>query len=320
MMLKIKNFLLNFAGLVLFCLCCTVSFVFAKSYPFEIFAFFLIFCAYYIFCFVQVPADKRALVLTFQNPSKILNPGLRFVFRFLQDVILFDTKTMDLEFGDFDVTTKDLTAKVKGVSLRVKWDDLLLAIAELGGVEPEKQLHNILREVVVEAVRQTLIVKEWREVVGSLNLNSEILQKIIASDSITISNVGTAGTVKILEIHWETFEVPEEFQKSIRAKQSAQLKREAQIIEREGEGEARLREAKWILGLAVDADVPADKQESVQQTIMFLRQLERDEKMAQGEGDMILFPSQWGNLDPRAMQALLGNRLTGNGTTKPKKP
>jgi membrane protease subunit HflC len=187
--------------------------------------------AAYLAMFI-VHVNEQAVVLQFGSPQQVINqpgskfgPGLYYRIPFVQSVHYFDKRILDLDSPPFEVTALDQKRLKVDSFARYRIVDPLLfyqSVSTEGGAR--ERLKNILES----ALRRVLGNASFQEIVRD---RREDLMKRIAKQ---VNEEGKEFGLEVVDVRIKRADLPEQNQKNVFARMSAERQKEAAEIRAEG--------------------------------------------------------------------------------------
>ena len=207
-----------------------------------------------------VPETEQALVLQFGDPvAKYTTPGLKLKIPFIQDVMIFDKRVLDVDPPAEEVILADQKRLVVDTFARYKINDMLQFYKSL---ETEEQANTRLDNIINSTLRGVL---------GNAPLADVLSEKREALMAAVKQQVNTAVTVygiEIVDIRIGRADLPEQTSQAIYARMRTERQREAAQFRAQGQQQAQEIRSK------------ADKERTV-----LLAEAEKQAQTSRGEGD-----------------------------------
>jgi len=244
-----------------------------------------------------VPETEQTLVLQFGNPvARYTSPGLKFKIPFIQQVIVFDKRVLDVDPPAEEVILADQKRLVVDTFARYKINDMLQFYKSLA---TENQANTRLNNIINSTLRSVL---------GNAALSDVLSEKRAQIMAAVRQQVNTAVTpygIEIVDIRIGRADLPEQTSQAIYARMRTERQREAAQFRAQGQEEAQEIRSK------------ADKERTV-----LLAEAERQAQVSRGQGDAeaIRIYADAYKKDPefyafyRTMEAYR-NSLSGDNTT-----
>lgn len=241
--------------------------------------------------------SQQALVLQFGQPRRAIDePGLHFKLPFLENVLYFDKRVLNVDLLPAEVLTSDQKRVV------------VEAYAKYRIIDPLKFYQVVRDETGLAARIGSVISGNLRSELGAIpmaNILTEQRSEIMASITEDV-NAGAAGFgVEVIDVRMKRVDLPETNSQAIFQRMQTQREQEARLVRAEGGRDAQTRRAE------------ADKQR-----VVIIANARRQAEILRGEGDaeaVRIYAEAYGR-DPaffdffRSLQAL-DNGLSGGNTT-----
>jgi membrane protease subunit HflC len=244
-----------------------------------------------------VPQTEQALVLQFGQPVETYTePGLKFKVPFMQDVMSFDKRVLDVDPPPEEVILADQKRLVVDTFARYKINDMLQFYKSL---QTEDQANTRLDSIINSTLRSVL---------GNATLADILSEKrdtLMASLKQQVNAAVKGFGVDIVDIRIGRADLPEQTSQAIYARMRTERQREAAQFRAQGQE------------LAQEIKSKADKEKTV-----LLAEAGKQAQISKGEGDAEaskIYASAY-NRDPefyafyRTMKAYR-DTLSGDGTT-----
>ena len=178
-----------------------------------------------------VPQTEQALVLEFGKPKRLVTqPGLNFKIPFIQNVVFFDKRLLDLDSAPQEVIASDQKRLVVDAFARWRITDPLLFYQAVGD---ERVARSRLGAVLEAALRRVLGAASFEAVVR--DKRSALMQQI--TDQVNTEAKGLGITVADVRI--KRADLPEANSLAIYRRMQTERQREAAEIRAEGEEASR---------------------------------------------------------------------------------
>ena len=243
-----------------------------------------------------VSQTQQALVLEFGDPKKIItDPGLQYKIPFIQNVVFFDKRILDVDTGSQEVIASDKKRLVVDAFARYRIVNPLLFFQT---VQNEAGAGSRIGAVLESSLRRVLGGASFAAVVRD---KREDLMKTIASQ---VNEEAKPFGVNVIDVRIKRVDLPEANMQAIYRRMQAERQREAAEFRAEGEGASR--------SIRADAD---------RQVTVIKADATGESERVRGEGDAEknrIFAEAFGQ-DPdffafyRSMQAY-GTALKGDDT------
>lgn len=177
-----------------------------------------------------VGQTQQAIVLEFGKPKRIITePGLQYKIPFIQNVVLFDKRILDIDTASQEVIASDQKRLVVDSFARYKIVDPLKFYQTL---RYEEGVRSRLGPIVDSTLRRVLGGSTFQEVVRD---KREDLMKRIAA---TVNTEGEDFGLQVVDVRIKRVDLPEQNSKSVFDRMRAERQREAAEFRGQGAGEA----------------------------------------------------------------------------------
>lgn len=217
-----------------------------------------------------VHQTEQAMILQFGEPKRVVQePGIKFKIPFIQNVVYYDNRLLEVEPPSEEVLLADQKRIVVDTFSRFKIVDPLLFY------------QSVLTEDFARQRLSDAIISSLRDVLGNETLNtllapsrSEIMAKI--REQVNLKTSAKFG-VNMVDVRIRRADLPEQTSQSIYARMRSEREKEAKEIRAEGTELAQQIRAK------------ADKEKTV-----LLAEAQKKSEIIRGEGDKEA-TKIWGN-------------------------
>ncbi len=203
---------------------------------------------------------EQAIVLQFGRPVRlVLDPGLKLKIPFIQNVIFYDKRLLNLDPPAQEVVLND--KKRLDVDSFTRYS-IIDPIKFYKTVRTEQQAQSKLAEIINSSVRKIL---------GRITLQellSEKRTKIMADISAAVKNDATQIGVSVADVRIRRADLPLEVLQAINARMKTEREREAKEFRAQGSQEAQKIKAS------------ADKEQTI-----ILADAEKQAQIIRGQGD-----------------------------------
>jgi len=207
-----------------------------------------------------VPMTEQALVLQFGNPvAKLTEPGLNFKIPFLQDVVSFDRRVLDVDPPAEEVILADQKRLVVETFARYQITDMLQFYKAL---ETEDQASTRLDNIINSTLRGVLGDAPLVDVLSTKR--EDLMGQVKKQVNAAVSGYG----IEIVDVRIVSAQLPEQTSQSIYARMRTERQRQAAQFRGQGQEEAQEIRSK------------ADKERTV-----LLADAGRQAQISRGEGD-----------------------------------
>ncbi len=174
------------------------------------------------FALFTVDQRQAAIVLQFGDPKRIITePGLHYKTPFVQNVLYFDKRILDLDAAPQEVIAADRNRLVVDAFVRYRIKNVLLFYQRVRNLETAR---NQLASILESALRQVLGRAQFQEIVGKersrLMLN---LTKQVDADARSLG-------LEVIDVRIKRADLPEANSKAIYARMQTERKQEAEKI------------------------------------------------------------------------------------------
>ena len=262
---------------------------------------YLIFSAVVLFTIVNstfiVDQRQKALVVQFGDVKRLVEePGLKFKIPFMQDVLSFDNRILDLGINEQEVIAADQKRLI------------IDAFAKYKIVDPLKFYTTVNNRVNAESKLSSILESSLRRIVGEISmvsLLSEDRNLVMSKIKEALSNEAEIFGIEIVDVRIVRGDLPKENSEAIFTRMQTEREKEARITRATGFEEAEKIKAE------------ADKQK-----VIILADARKQAETTRGEGDSTaskIFANAFSR-DPeffafyRSMQAYT-QAMQGNKTT-----
>lgn len=209
-----------------------------------------------------VDQREQVLVLQFGKPVAVVSEaGLHTKTPFIQNVLRFDKRLLDLTASDKEVIASDQKRLI------------INAFAKYKIVDPLKYYTTVRNEYGMKSKLNTILDSSLRQVIGEIPLNTllsekrtEIMAQILGVVNDRVAEFG----IKIADVRIMRTDLPEENSNAIYKRMQTEREREAKEIRAEGEEESQKIKA------------GADKEK-----VVLLANAKKKAEILKGEGDAI---------------------------------
>jgi regulator of protease activity HflC (stomatin/prohibitin superfamily) len=252
---------------------------------------------------------NEALVERLGQRHRTLKPGLNFIVPLVDQIVVEDTtREQILDIKPQKVITKDnVYIEVDGV---VTWqitsmedsfykvDDVQIALANLVTVE----------------LRSHIADRTLSETTSSRNqINQSLLQ--------IVNETSKKWGVKIIRVDIQSITPPEDVQKSMAEQQAAEIKKQAVIIEAEGDRQAAIKRAEATresIRILSDAVIARPETKEILRYLVAQEHVEASQKLGASTNAKIVFLNS--GISEGALDQMLGDSISteGNGNNSEK--
>ncbi len=207
-----------------------------------------------------VPETEQTLVLQFGNPvEQYITPGLKFKIPFMQDVLVFDKRVLDVDPPPEEVILADQKRLVVDTFARYKIKDMLQFYKSLNS---EEQANTRLNNIINSTLRSVLGNATLADVLSGKRdqLMADLKQQVNAA----VTGYG----IDIVDIRIGRADLPKQTSEAIYARMRTERQRQAAQFRGEGQEQAQKIRSE------------ADKERTV-----LLAEAEKQAQISRGEGD-----------------------------------
>lgn len=230
-----------------------------KSFRKFLFGFLVLFIVVLNTVFT-VDQRRQAVVLQFGDPVRLIKtPGLKFKMPFLQNVIFFDNRILNLAVQEQEVIASDQKRLI------------INAFAKYRIVDPLKFYTTVRNLYGINARLGAILDSSLRQIIGEIPLNdlltdsrSEVMSKIKS----VVSRESEIFGVEIIDVRIVRGDLPKENSKAIFARMQTEREKEAREIRAKGGEESKKIRAE------------AEKQRSI-----LLAEAKKNSNIIKGDGD-----------------------------------
>ncbi len=210
--------------------------------------------------FFTVDQTQEALVLQFGNPLRVIEmPGLHVKTPFIQDVVYYDRRILDLEQPQEEVIAADQKRLV--VDTYARWQI----------VNPLQFFQTVGTEEVANARLSALISASLRRIIGTVELQAVVAQKraqIMEEVRNEVAIQAKPFGIDVVDVRIRRADLPEENSQAVYARMKSERQREAASYRADGKRQAT--------AIRADAD---------RQRIQILADAQKQSQILRGEGD-----------------------------------
>ncbi len=177
-----------------------------------------------------VDQRQQALVLQFGEPKRLIQtPGLKYKVPFLQNVIYFDKRILDLGIQEQEVIASDQKRLI------------IDAYAKYKIIDPLKFYTTVRNQYGLDSKLGAILDSSLRQVIGEVTL-SELLTdnrvKVMNKIKYVVSKESLIFGVEIIDVRIMRADLPNENSEAIFARMQTELEKEAREIRAKGAEEA----------------------------------------------------------------------------------
>ncbi len=210
--------------------------------------------------FFAVEQRQQALVLQFGNPVRVIkSPGLKFKLPFVQNVLFFDKRILDLGVKDQEVIASDQKRLI------------INAYAKFKIVDPLKFYTTVRNIYGIRSRLSAIIDSSLRQIIGEIPLSrllTEDRSTIMQNIRSVVAKESEIFGVEIIDVRIVRGDLPKENSEAIFARMQTEREKEAREIRANGAEQAQKIKAE------------ADKQRTI-----ILSSARKDSSIIKGEGD-----------------------------------
>lgn len=223
-----------------------------------------------------VKQTDQAIILQFGQPMRVVKePGLRFKVPFIQDVVLYDKRLLNLDPPAQEVVLNDKKRLDVDSFTRYK---IVEPLKFYKTVRTETQARSKLEEIVNSSVRKILGRTTLQE------LLSQQRTKIMADISTAVKVDAAQIGVSVADVRIRRADLPVEVLQAINARMKAERERDAKEFRAQGQQQAQQIRA------------TAEKERTI-----LIAEADKTAQIMRGEGDMLAINiwNEAANLDPK---------------------
>ncbi|BAY19611.1 band 7 protein [Nostoc sp. HK-01] len=247
---------------------------------------------------------NEALVERLGQRHRTLRPGLNFIVPFVDQIVMEDTtREQILDIKPQKVITKDnVYLEVDGV---VTWQITSMEDSFYKVEDMQVALSNL---VTVE-LRTHIADRTLSETTSARNqMNQSLLQ--------IVNETSKKWGVKIIRVDIQSITPPESVQKSMAEQQAAEIKKQAAILEAEGDRQAAIKRAeatKESIRILSEAITSKPETRDILRYLVAQEHVEASQKLSASNNAKIVFLNQ--GLSEGALDQMLGDTVgtEGNG-------
>jgi membrane protease subunit HflC len=178
-----------------------------------------------------VSQTQQAIVLEFGKPKRIITePGLQYKIPFIQNVVLFDKRILDIDTASQEVIASDQKRLVVDAFARYKIVNPLLFFQSLGS---EESANSRLGAILESSLRRVLGAASFATVVR--DQREELMRTILGQVNQEASPFG----INVVDVRIKRVDLPEANMQAIYRRMQTERQRQAAEFRAEGEGAAR---------------------------------------------------------------------------------
>ena len=223
-------------------------------------SFVLLFIAFQSFYIVNQP--EQAIVLQFGNPVRLIQePGLKMKVPFIQHVVFYDKRLLNLEPPAQEVVLKDKKRLDVDTFSRYR---IVEPLTFYKTVRTEYQAQNRLQEIVNSSARNVLATVTLLELLSEKR--TEIMKRISEAVKLDAAQIG----VEVADVRIRRADLPIQVSQAINDRMKTERIREAKGYRADGEKKAQ------------EIKATADKEATIT-----IANAEKEAQKIKGEGDQI---------------------------------
>jgi len=178
-----------------------------------------------------VPMTDQALVLQFGDPvAKYTDPGLKFKTPFVQDVVVFDKRVLDVETPPVEVILADQKRLMVETFARYKIDDMLQFYKSL---ETEEQANTRLDNIINSTLRGVLGDAPLADVLS--DKRAVLMESVKKQVDAAVTGFG----IEIVDIRIVSAELPKQTISAIYDRMRTERQRQAAQFRAQGKEQAQ---------------------------------------------------------------------------------
>jgi membrane protease subunit HflC len=178
-----------------------------------------------------VGQTQQAIVLEFGKPKRIITePGLQYKIPFIQNVVLFDKRILDIDTASQEVIASDQKRLVVDAFARYKIVNALLFFQSLGN---EEGANSRLGAILESSLRRVLGAASFATVVR--DKREELMRTILSQ----VNQEAAPFGINVVDVRIKRVDLPEANMQAIYRRMQTERQRQAAEFRAEGEGAAR---------------------------------------------------------------------------------
>jgi len=207
-----------------------------------------------------VNETQQALVLQFGEPRRVIQePGLKAKIPFIQNVVIYDRRVLDLDPPSEQVILAD--QKRLDVDAFARWRI----------IDPLRFFQSVGSEAVLEQRLNTIVISALRRVLGNVTMLAVLSAeraKVMTDIKEQVNAEAQRFGIEIVDVRIRRADLPEETSQSIFARMRSEREREAAEFRAQGQEQAQQIRAR------------AERERTV-----ILAEAQRESQVLRGEGD-----------------------------------
>ena len=178
-----------------------------------------------------VSQTQQALVLEFGKPKRVIpEPGLNYKIPFVQNVVFFDKRILDIDTASQEVIASDQKRLVVDAFARYKIVNALLFFQSLGN---EEGANSRLGAILESSLRRVLGAASFATVVR--DKREELMRTILSQ----VNQEAAPFGINVVDVRIKRVDLPEANMQAIYRRMQTERQRQAAEFRAEGEGAAR---------------------------------------------------------------------------------
>jgi modulator of FtsH protease HflC len=178
-----------------------------------------------------VSQTQQAIVLEFGKPKGIITePGLHYKIPFIQNVVFFDKRILDIDTASQEVIASDQKRLVVDAFARYKIVNALLFFQSLGN---EEGANSRLGAILESSLRRVLGAASFATVVR--DKREELMRTILSQVKQEAAHFG----INVVDVRIKRVDLPEANMQAIYRRMQTERQRQAAEFRAEGEGASR---------------------------------------------------------------------------------
>jgi membrane protease subunit HflC len=178
-----------------------------------------------------VSQTQQAIVLEFGKPKRIVTePGLQYKIPFIQNVVLFDKRILDIDTASQEVIASDQKRLVVDAFARYRIVNPLLFYQSLGN---EEGANSRLGAILESSLRRVLGAASFASVVR--DQREQLMRTILGQVNQEASPFG----INVVDVRIKRVDLPEANMQAIYRRMQTERQRQAAEFRAEGEGASR---------------------------------------------------------------------------------
>jgi len=178
-----------------------------------------------------ISQTQQALVLEFGRPTRVISePGLNYKIPFVQNVVFFDKRILDIDTASQEVIASDQKRLVVDAFARYKIVNALLFFQSLGN---EEGANSRLGAILESSLRRVLGAASFATVVR--DKREELMRTILSQ----VNQEAAPFGINVVDVRIKRVDLPEVNMQAIYRRMQTERQRQAAEFRAEGEGASR---------------------------------------------------------------------------------